>query len=175
MKKIFLSILLFASVVSLISCNSHPTVFSFKKVPKEIDSLGFDRMKLRSSDYLPWEDAQKMMEAYEKHPNALQVLNGTTIETLKGLQIDADHLRAMLLDKSITKVEFYFGVNQKELSLPQDEQHFTIITAPIYFDLISKKLKVKKFRDMSKPGGGPENSEIIDFCDPCPKNCPDTN
>lgn len=170
-----LILVLVAGLLSLFmfnACKQSPSVFNFKSHPVD-DSA--KRLKLLTSDYISWDDVSPMIKAYNANSKALttRLPDGRT-KVLEGLQLDADHLRAMLLDQTIRKVELFFAVNKSDLSKPETQQTFTIVTAPVYFDFAKKLYRVKKYRDVTGSRSDPANSELIDFCDPCPKNCPDT-
>lgn len=174
MRRILLSILLvsLASLLLFSTCKDSPSVFTFKD-HKMDDSL--KKMILGGTDYITWGDASPMIKAYKNHSKALKIkLPDGSIKILEGLQLDADFVRGMLTDASVRKIELFFGVNKDDLSKPAADQTFTIITAPVYFDLGKREFMVKKYRDPLGNRGEVANSELIDFCDPCPKNCPDT-
>ncbi|MBX2933424.1 MAG: hypothetical protein KF825_04210 [Ferruginibacter sp.] len=170
-----LILVLVAGLLSLFmfnACKQSSSVFNFKSHPVD-DSA--KRLVLLTSDYISWDDVVPMIKAYNANSNALTTrLPGGSTKVLEGLQLDADHLRAMLSDQTIRKVELYFAVNKSDLSKPGSQQTFTIVTAPVYFDLSKKVYRVKKYRNASGNRSDPANSELIDFCDPCPVNCPDT-
>lgn len=159
-------------LLATIACTQKDPAFSFKKIKN--DDSGKAMMPL-VTDYITWDDASKMIGKYKAHPRTLKVkLEDGTTPILEGLQIDANFLRAMLEDQKVQKIELYFAVNKSQLSSPQADQTFTIITAPVYYDIALRKYTVKKYRDPAGSRTTTTNSELIDFCDPCPRNCPDT-
>lgn len=154
------------------SCKQSNSVFNFKL---RIQDTSTRKMLFGASDYIAWADVSPMIKAYKNNSKALKIkLSDGSVAVLEGLQLDADHLRAMLVDPSISKVELLFAVNKADLSKPGADQTFTIVTAPVYFDLGMKKYRIKKVRNLAGGKLDPANSELIDFCDPCPRNCPDS-
>ena len=168
-------LLFFTSILSLFisgTCKQPSPVFSFKK---RIEDDTAKKLFVLSTDYISWGDVVPMLKAYKTNSNALRAIqpNGSKA-VLEGLQLDADYVRGMLSDPTIRKIELFFAVNKSDLLKPGNEQTFTIVTAPVYFDMAKKVYSVKKYRDLAGSRTEAANSELIDFCDPCPKNCPDT-
>ncbi len=102
-----------------------------------------------------------MMQAYQSHPKKLEVDNEGTIQTLKGLRIDVEHVRQIInrTDIEITHLMVIFGVKEEDLNKPTSDQYFTTAFAGIS-------------EDSQNPDGALVTNYIYDFCMPCPPKCP---
>ena len=107
------------------------------------------------SKSIDWDDAVKMLKAYQNNPDALKADPPNGKEILKGFTVSGADVQGILDNPLVEDVFVMPAVNLSDIAKPVADQSFTVVLA-----------------GLNKDGNIVENS-AVDFCIPCPKYCAD--
>jgi len=96
-----------------------------------------------------------MVSEYQSHPARVKIPVDGYQQTWKGVRVLADHVRNIINQPNCQEVMLLFAVRADDLQKPDDQQLFTIVIAGV--DTNNNLMT---------------NQYVYDYCDPCPKNCP---
>jgi len=111
---------------------------------------------------IDWIIAKEMIKQYRDNRNHIPIQTGEGIERLNGFRVKKSDLLSLFKNQNVTEVFICFGVTKSTLStieipINDDDQYFT----PILLGLENNQGKLII-----------DTSKAIDFCDPCPTECP---
>lgn len=124
---------------------------------KSIDWIVRNEPTNWSDNKIDWEDTRLMFERYRAHDKALRVLGReATPDLLRGFRIPRGQLQNIIDQGDCTGVMIMFAVRPSDVHKSMPEQYFTIVISGI--DSNNNLMT---------------DDNVYDYCDPCPRNCPD--